>query len=78
MRNKITTDYILEMLKEVKSLCDTNAFNNTKLDFVDLSLRDSIDLNSIQFRVVFPASPQSVLKVQNLSFNLYIQEPPSL
>jgi hypothetical protein len=30
MRNKLTTDYILEMLKEVKSLCDTNAFNNTK------------------------------------------------
>ena len=54
------------------------AFNSTKLDFVDLSLRDSIDLNSIQFRVVFPASPQSVLNVQNLSFNLYIQEPPSL
>jgi len=54
------------------------AFNSTKLDFVDLSLRDSVDLNSMQFRVVFPASPQSVLDVQNLSFNLYIQEPPSL
>ena len=27
MRNKLTTDYILEMLKEVKSLCDTNSFN---------------------------------------------------
>ena len=27
MRNKLTTDYILEMLKEVKSLCDINAFN---------------------------------------------------
>lgn len=30
MRNKLTTDYILEMLKEVKSLCDTNSFNSTK------------------------------------------------
>jgi hypothetical protein len=30
MRNKLTIDYILEMLKEVKSLCDTNAFNSTK------------------------------------------------
>jgi hypothetical protein len=27
MRNKLTIDYILEMLKEVKSLCDTNSFN---------------------------------------------------
>jgi len=54
------------------------AFSSTKLDFVDLSLRDSIDLNSIQFRVVFPSSPQSVLNVENLSFNLFIQEPPSL
>lgn len=53
-------------------------FNSTKLDFVDLSMRDSVDLNSMQFRVVFPASPQSVLDVQNLSFNLYIQEPASL
>ena len=30
MRNKLTTDYILEMLKEVKSLCDTNSFNSAK------------------------------------------------
>jgi hypothetical protein len=28
MRNKLTTDYILEMLKEVKYLCDKNAFNS--------------------------------------------------
>lgn len=30
MKNKLTTGYILEMLKEVKSLCDTNSFNSAK------------------------------------------------
>jgi len=30
MKTKLTTGYILEMLKEVKSLCDTNNFNYAK------------------------------------------------
>ena len=53
-------------------------FTSPELHLVDLSIRDSIDLNSMQFRVIYPSSPQSVFKCEALSFNLYIQEPPSL
>ena len=53
-------------------------FTSPELHLVDLSLRDSIDLNSMQFRVIYPTSPTSVFKCESLSFNLYIQEPASL
>lgn len=53
-------------------------FTSPELHLVDLSLRDSIDLNSMQFRVIYPSSPQSVFKCESLSFNLYIEEPASL
>lgn len=53
-------------------------FNSTKLDFVDMSLRQDTDLNSMQFRVLFPAVPTAILEVKFLSFNLYIEEPASL
>lgn len=53
-------------------------FTSPELHLVDLSMKNSVDLNSMQFRVIFPNSPTSILKCESLSFNLYIQEPPSL
>ena len=45
MRNKLTTDYILEMLKEVKSLCDTNAFNSTKFQKIHPHFNSILNIN---------------------------------
>lgn len=53
-------------------------FTSPELHLVDLSMKNTVDLNSMQFRVIFPNSPTSILKCESLSFNLYIQEPPSL
>ena len=62
MRNKLTTDYILEMLKEVKSLCDTNAFNNTK--FQKSHPHFNSILNVIQAKGIFNKSKNEFTHIE--------------
>lgn len=60
---------------------DTNkifyTYENRELAFVQLSNRQTVNMNSIQFRVVY-ASTNLPLVADKVSFNLYINEPPSL
>lgn len=60
---------------------DTNksfyTYENRELAFVDLSNKQTINMNSMQFRVVY-VSDNSPVEADSLSFNLYIKEPPSL
>ena len=52
-------------------------YENRELAFVNLSNKQTINMNSIQFRVVY-VSDNSPVQADSLSFNLYIQEKPSL
>ena len=60
---------------------DTNkifyTYENRELAFVQLSNKQTVNMNSIQFRVVY-ASTNLPLMADKVSFNLYINEPPSL
>jgi len=60
---------------------DTNkifyTYENRELAFVQLSNKQTVNMNSIQFRVVY-ASTNLPLVADKVSFNLYIDEPPSL
>lgn len=62
MRNKLTTDYILEMLKEVKSLCDTNAFNSTK--FQKSHPHFNSILNVIQAKGILNKSKKEFINIE--------------
>lgn len=62
MRNKLTTDYILEMLKEVKSLCDTNAFNSTK--FQKIHPHFNSILNVIQNKGILNKSKKEFTNIE--------------
>jgi hypothetical protein len=60
---------------------DTNkifyTYENRELAFVELSNKFTINMNSMQFRIVY-ASDNSALVADAVSFNLYIKEPASL
>jgi len=60
---------------------DTNkifyTYENRELAFVQLSNKQTVNMNSMQFRVVY-ASTNLPLVADKVSFNLYIDEPPSL
>ena len=62
MRNKLTTDYILEMLKEVKSLCDTNSFNSSK--FIKSHPHFNSILNIIQNKGIFNKSKNEFTHIE--------------
>ena len=62
MRNKLTTDYILEMLKEVKSLCDTNSFDFAK--FIKSHPHFNSILKIIQDKGIFNKSKKEFTNIE--------------
>ena len=52
-------------------------YENRELAFVNLSNKQTINMNSMQFRVVY-VSDNSPVEADAISFNLYIKEQPSL
>jgi len=62
MRNKLTIDYILEMLKEVKSLCDTNSFNFGK--FIKSHPHFNTILNVIQSKGIYNKSTNKFIDIE--------------
>lgn len=55
-------------------------YDNKELIFVSISNRERVNMNSMQFRVVYSNDPtgRTFVNCDSLSFNLYIKEPPSL
>jgi hypothetical protein len=55
-------------------------YDNKELVFVSISNRERVNMNSMQFRVVYSNDPtgRTFINCDSLSFNLYIKEPPSL
>jgi hypothetical protein len=62
MRNKLTIDYILEMLKEVKSLCDTNSFSSAK--FIKSHPHFNTILNVIQSKGIYNKSTNKFIDIE--------------
>lgn len=55
-------------------------YDNKELVFVSISNRERVNMNSMQFRIVYSNDPtgRTFVNCDSLSFNLYIKEPPSL
>lgn len=55
-------------------------YDNKELVFVTISNRERVNMNSMQFRVVYSNDPtgRTFVRCNSMSFNLYIKERPSL
>jgi len=53
-------------------------FDTKELIFVGISNKETENMNSMQFRVIYANNPSAFVKCSQMSFNIYIKEPKSL
>jgi len=54
------------------------SFDTKELIFVGISNKEIVNMNSMQFRVVYANNPTIPVQCSQMSFNLYIKEPMSI